>query len=148
MELIRELLDRSGYEYEWIRHERPIRSAREGADYFGIDAGQTAPTLILSADRGYVALTVAGDRGPIDFAALAERLESSSVCLAPPKEVKRATGFEAGSVPMIGHSLPAVVDRRQLHYSAVYGGTGDPLATLKIDPRALLSLNEVLLVID
>jgi len=54
------MLNNSGMEYELIYHEKPLRSAEEGAEYFHIPIGQTAPTLVLETSRGLRALVISG----------------------------------------------------------------------------------------
>lgn len=138
------ILSESDIEHEWIPHSNPILTAQDGADYFGIEAGQTAPTLILKSDRGYLAITICGDHGRIDMDDLKKRLDRSVLKLAKPSEVEEATGFAIGSVPLIGHRLPTVLDRQLMRYSHVYGGTGNPNVTLKIRPADLERLNNVI----
>ncbi|WP_289139537.1 YbaK/EbsC family protein [uncultured Brevibacillus sp.] len=63
--------------------------------------------------------------------------------LAKPKEVERITGFTVGSVPLIGLTFPCIFDRTLLCYPFIYGGTGEPISTLKIAPAALEKLNPI-----
>ncbi len=100
------ILSEFDIEHEWIPHSHPILSAQDGADYFGIEAGQTAPTLILKSDRDYIAITICGDHGRIDMEDLKKRLDRSALRLAKPAEVEEETGYAIGSVPLIGHRLP------------------------------------------
>lgn len=44
MDTLTNLLDKNRIEYEIIRHDKQIHTAQQGAEYFGIDIGQTAPT--------------------------------------------------------------------------------------------------------
>jgi hypothetical protein len=55
MDRLRKLLEEKEIPYEIIQHETPIRSAREGAKFFGIDPGQTAPVLIVQSDTEHYA---------------------------------------------------------------------------------------------
>lgn len=68
--------------------------------------------------------------------------------MASPKEVRKVTGFEVGSVPMVGLDLPCVLDKRLFEYNFVYGGTGKSTYTLKIEPQALKELNQVVATFD
>ncbi len=56
MDNLKTILQEKEVQYEIIHHEKQIRTAQEGVDYFGIEIGQTAPTLVLSlpciVDRG------------------------------------------------------------------------------------------------
>ena len=72
MENLKAILKKNTYSYELIFHETSLRSAQEGADYFNIDIGQTAPTLIIKTDIGFFALVVSGSRGRIDFKDVAQ----------------------------------------------------------------------------
>lgn len=54
------ILERSKYAYEIIHHDKPILSKQDGANYFGIDVGQTAPTLVLKTEKGFFALILSG----------------------------------------------------------------------------------------
>ena len=137
------LLASCPYDYELINHPHPIKTVTDGMNHFKIEAGQTAPTLILKADDTFIALIFSGSQNQLDFPAIASVLGRKHVTLAKPKEVEKVTGFSVGNIPMIGHALPCVLDNRLLNYSFVFGGTGNPLVTLKISPLALPQLNNV-----
>ncbi|WP_141432092.1 aminoacyl-tRNA deacylase [Bacillus sp. 03113] len=148
MEELQEILTKSKYTYEILQHKKPILSAEDGSEYFGIEIGQTAPSLIVKTDIGFFYLIVSGNRGKINFERIAEILNCNKVKLASPKEVKKMTGFEVGSVPMIGLDLPCILDNRLFQYDFIYGGTGLPTITLKIEPQALIELNQVVATFD
>lgn len=148
MNELQEILERCEYKYEIIQHEKPILSREDGSKYFGIEIGQTAPSLILKTDKGYFALILSGNRDKIDFNILADILGCSTVKLASPKEVQKITGFEVGNVRMVGLDLPCVLDKRLFNYDFVYGGTGQATSTLKIEPSALIQLNNVIATYD
>ena len=145
---LQEILERCEYKYEIIQHEKPILSREDGSKYFGIEIGQTAPSLILKTDKGYFALILSGNRDKLDFNKLADILGCSKIRLASPKEVQKITGFEVGSVRMVGLDLPCVLDKRLFNYDFVYGGTGQATSTLKIEPSALIQLNNVIATYD
>lgn len=143
-----EILKDTQYGYEIIQHEKPILTREEGSDFLGIEVGQTAPTLILKTDQGFLGAIISGSREKINFDKLADLLNYSKVELASPKEVRKTTGFDVGSVALIGFGLPCVADRRLFGYDFIYGGTGQSTSTLKIEPQALTELNQVLLMFD
>nr|WP_027415708.1 YbaK/EbsC family protein [Aneurinibacillus terranovensis] len=143
MEHLQSILKKCQYSYELIQHDKPILSAQEGADYFGIEIGQTAPTLVIKTDKGFFVIIVSGSHGKVNFDEIAETLGCSEVKLASPKEVKTLTGFEVGSVPLVGLNLPFVLDKNLYRYPFIYGGTGERTCTLKIEPQALEKLNRV-----
>jgi Cys-tRNA(Pro)/Cys-tRNA(Cys) deacylase len=148
MDNLKAILQKNNVPFEIIHHEHPIRSAQEGADYFGIEIGQTAPTLVLKSDKGYYALIISGDRGRVNFADISKMLGCNQLKLANPKEVQKITGYTVGNVPLVGLSLSCIVDKRLNRYSFVYGGTGVPTATLKISPYALEKLNKVIAILE
>jgi Cys-tRNA(Pro)/Cys-tRNA(Cys) deacylase len=141
MDIVANILENSPGKYEFLFHDKQIYSAVEGAEYFGIETGQTAPTLIVETEKGYLSIIFSGCREQLDFAYIAEILGTSYVKLAPKRKVQAITGFAPGDTPMVGLTLPTVFDKRLLQYPFVYGGSGKPGRTLKISPRALIALN-------
>lgn len=143
MERLITVLNKNDIEYEIIKHSKQINTAEEGADYFGINIGQTAPTLILKTEKGYYALIISGDYGRVNFEILKEMLKVQQVKLAKPDEVEKVTGYKIGSIPLINHGLPTIIDRQLNRFTYVYGGTGISHSTLKIRPSDIAKLNDV-----
>lgn len=148
MDNLKNILQENEVQFEIIHHENPIRTAQEGADYFGIEIGQTAPTLVLKSEKGYFAMIISGGRGRVNLEEVSEILGCNQLKLAKPKEVQQITGYTVGSVPLIGLSLPCILDRDIFRYPFIYGGTGEPTSTLKITPNALEKLNKVVALLD
>jgi len=144
MDNIKAILNESKYDYEIIKHEKKIYSAQDGADYFGIEIGQTAPTLILSTDNGLMALIISGSKGKIDFDKLEDELGFVVKGLANKKDIEKSLGFSVGAIPLVGHGLPTIIDSKLYKYDYVYGGTGNEDYTLKISPEDLVQLNDVI----
>jgi prolyl-tRNA editing enzyme YbaK/EbsC (Cys-tRNA(Pro) deacylase) len=140
---ISDILSTTKYKYEMIQHDKPILTREDGSKYFGIDVGQTAPTLIIKTDKGFVALIISGSRGNINFDQIVRMQNCKNAKLASPKEVKKITGFCVGSVALIGLNLPCLIDKSLFNFDFVYGGTGNPTSTLKIQPQALIELNSI-----
>lgn len=135
------LLHKHQVAFEIISNEKPIYSVNDAKGYYQIS--QTAPVLIVTTSLGFFALILAGDRGRVDFEMVKESLKCGKVRLANKKQVLEATGYEVGSVPLVGHHLPCVLDNRLLQQPFVYGGIGDANFTLKLDPRDLEKVSEV-----
>ncbi|CAH8713638.1 hypothetical protein M5W83_16395 [Paenibacillus thiaminolyticus] len=148
MENVRKILEERRIPFDIIRHKQSIRTAKEGAEVLGIDIGQTAPALVLKADDEYVVLIMSGARGRIDLEAAAGLLGRGKLVLASRDEVQEATGYEAGAIPLVGHTLPCLVDKLLYQYPCIYGGTGEPASTLKLDPGDLSKVNHVLAYLD
>ncbi|WP_245592217.1 aminoacyl-tRNA deacylase [Ectobacillus panaciterrae] len=83
---------------------------------------------------------MSGNRGKVNFDKMADILDCTKVKMASPQEVQKVTGFEVGSVPMVGLPLPCVIDKQLFSYDFIYGGSGQPTFTLKIEPQALNEL--------
>jgi Cys-tRNA(Pro)/Cys-tRNA(Cys) deacylase len=148
LEELQSILESSKFTYAIIEHEKPILSKQDGVKYLGIEVGQTAPTLVLKTDKGLFALIVSGSRSKVNFEKLADILGCSTVKLASPEEVQKVTGYQVGSVRMVGLDLPCVIDKRLLQYDYIYGGTGQSTYTLKIEPQALIEFNQVIVTFD
>ena len=148
MEDLEVLFQEKNIPFELINHDTPIHTAEEGARYFGINIGQTAPTLIIKADKAFFALIVSGDRNHIDFDEVAGILGCNKVKLAGAREVEKVTGCTVGSIPMVGHNLPCVIDKRLFQYSNIYGGSGIATCTLKVNPRSLEKLNKIVATLE
>jgi Cys-tRNA(Pro)/Cys-tRNA(Cys) deacylase len=142
MDIIKNILENSNFDYKFIFHKKQIYSAADGAEYFGIEVGQTAPTLITKTDKGYFAIIFSGSRSRIDFELIAKIINASQANLANKDKVRKITGFDPGDTPMVGLSLPTIFDKKLLQYPFVYGGSGQPNRTLKLSPLALVKLND------
>ncbi|BAH08285.1 YbaK/EbsC family protein [Clostridium kluyveri] len=148
MKNIKDILKGNGFSFELIHNDKPIYTAKEGADYFKIDIAQIAPTLIIYTNKGFYVIVISGGRGHVNFKEIKCLLNCKNVRLATKEEVKLITGFSVGNVPMFGISLPYIIDKRLLKVSFVYGGLGEENTTLKVEPDALLKLNNVIGTLD
>src|SRR5690606_29547632 len=106
-------------EYEVIKHSKPLKSAQEGAHYFGIEIGQTAPTLIIKTELGYYSLIISGSYGRVDMQSIKNLLNVQEARLAKPEEVEEVTGTQIGNVSMINRNLPTIIDRELFQYSYI-----------------------------
>ena len=137
-------LREKGFAYQLLPQTRPLRSAEDGAAYFGIAFGQTAPVLLVEADPSQRLLCLlAGDRGRLDLAQAASLLKVPKLTPVKYKRVYDITGFEPGNMPLFGLNFPCLFDEALLRYPLVYGGSGQENLTLAVDPRALLALHQI-----
>lgn len=130
-----------GFHFELLKNERRIRSSAEGAAYWKIHIGQTAPALILRTDGRFLLLVLSGTVARVDLETLASSVDFPSLRMATPPEIREHFDLTPGDVPLVGLDLPTLIDRRLMDYDFVYGGSGDVGYTLKISPRALPFLN-------
>ncbi|WP_461614927.1 aminoacyl-tRNA deacylase [Clostridium sp. Marseille-QA1073] len=85
---LKTILQEKEVQYEIIHHEKQICAAQEGADYFGIEIGQTAPTLVLKSEKGYFAMIVSGNRGRVNLEKVSGIIGCGQLKMATPKEVR------------------------------------------------------------
>lgn len=148
LENVEDILKNHNIPFKLIHNDKPIYTAKEGADYFKIDIARIAPTLIIYTAVGFYVLVISGERGHVDFKGIKDLLNCKNIRLATKEEVKLTTGFSVGNVPMLGIPLPYIVDKRLLKFSFIYGGLGKENTTLKVDPNTLLKLNKVIGTLD
>ena len=139
---LKNFLQNSNCDFEILSHDAPIISTHDAAKYF--DIGKAAPTLIMDTEQGLVAFIISSKRGKIDFKAMRQDLGFSKLKMADRAKIKEITGYETGAVSLIGHNLPCIFDDCLLENDYIYGGSGDELHTLKITPRDVMRLNNVI----
>lgn len=139
---LEQLLREQQADFQIIRQATPILTLADGGKYF--DTRQAVPTLILQSDIGLLACMVSAAHGRVDLDALKTDLNLSKLKLANRDMIQKKIGYAAGAIPLVGHNLPCIVDRKILKFDYVYGGSGHPLYTLKISPRDLVTLNLVM----
>lgn len=144
--ILREKLESQNSKFEIIQHEKPIKSRSDALDFFRIE--EMVPTLIIKADKEFYALIFSGERVHIDFDKVKELLDCRKISMANRQEIVEKYGIVSGQVPLIGHNLPCIIDKRIFKNEFVYGGTGDLYYTLKINPNDLVKANRVVLEFD
>lgn len=135
------VLKTAGADFQLIRQDAPILSAADAEPYY--DVRKAAPTFILQCESGFVACILSASRGRMDFEGMKGKFGFSKLKMADRKKVLKETGYQVGTIPLIGHGLDCIFDDSLLQYDYIYGGTGDALVTLKISPRDVKALNRV-----
>ncbi|UTH73567.1 aminoacyl-tRNA deacylase [Chromobacterium sp. IIBBL 290-4] len=128
---------------EILTHTKPVKSVRDGLDFFGIEPAQGAPTFVIDADGKLHALILSAARGHIDFKKLAKLLGAENAELASRRRVESATGIPIGAIPLTGLNMPYVLDASLLRHDYVYGGTGCFHTTAKASPQELIAINQI-----
>jgi prolyl-tRNA editing enzyme YbaK/EbsC (Cys-tRNA(Pro) deacylase) len=139
---LKDFLENNNCDFEILPHDAPIKSTHDAAKYFDIE--KTAPTLIMETEQGLIAFIISSKRGKIDLKAMQQDLGFSKLKMADKAKVKEITGYETGAIPLIGHNLPCIFDNFLLENDYIYGGSGNELHTLKIAPRDVIRLNNVI----
>ena len=139
---LEQVLREAEADFQLIRQDAPILSAADAEPYYDIQ--KAAPTFILQHEGGLAACTRSANRGRMDFEAMKCQFGFSRLKMADRKKVLQETGYQVGTIPLIGHGLDCIFDSSLLRYDYIYGGTGDALVTLKISPRDVERLNRVI----
>ena len=140
-ERIKNLLNEN-IDYEIIKQDKPINSMHDAIDIFTIE--KSAPTLVLKVDGKLIGCIVSFQNGKVDFKRLKNLFGYNKIAMASPHEIKEKTGYEIGSIPLIGLGIPILFDSKLLKHDYVFGGTGNPYFTLKIAPSDLLKINNII----
>ena len=133
------LLTNNNCDYKIITHDTPIISTQDAAEYF--DINKAAPTFIIDTDKGLISLIISSRQNKIDFKAMKNELGFSKFRMADREKVRELTGYNVGTIPLVGHNLPTIFDNRLLEHDYIYGGTGSELHTLMIAPGDIIRLN-------
>ena len=116
-------------------------TAEDAAKAVGCDLSQIVKSLVFACDGRAVVVMVPGDRR-VDRRKVAAALGCTSVKVAGPAEVARATGFEAGGVAPF--PLPGVdtvlLEPALLGYETVWVGAGSSRHMASLAPTDLVRL--------
>jgi Ala-tRNA(Pro) deacylase len=139
VDAVRHFLEREGAGCEVVTHEDTFAAARE-AEAAGVDAGQTAKTVLLHDHGGFsTAVIPASER--LDLHKARALLEATShLRLATEEEMaEEFPVFDPGALPPFAALLatPQVVDRRLMEHDRILCSGGDHQHSLLISPREL-----------
>ncbi|MFN8187511.1 MAG: YbaK/EbsC family protein [Gaiellales bacterium] len=116
-------------------------TARDAASAIGCELDQIVKSLLFLCDDRPVLALVPGSRRA-DPRKIAGAVGAASIRIAPPAEVRAATGYEVGGVAPF--ALPAVervlVDRSLLRWDIVWTGAGSERHMAGLAPAELLRL--------
>ena len=129
-------------DFELLQQDKPILSAADAAAYYPVE--KAAPTFVLQTEDGLIGCFVSANSGRLDFEALKQKFGYAKLKMADKKRIESLTGYEVGSIPLIGLELPCLFDNTLLKYDYIYGGAGNELVTLKIAPQDVMRLNKVI----
>ncbi|MDG6927081.1 MAG: YbaK/EbsC family protein [Nitrososphaerota archaeon] len=128
-----EFLKSRAIEYEILKHGHSYR-ADEASRELGIDIREIVKSvLFITAEGTAVLVIVRGDRR-VEQTKLAHELGTRKLRLASKEEVARITGYEAGTLPPVGHknAIKTLIDNAVQAEKFVYAGGGTIGASLKI----------------
>ena len=136
------VLDESDCCYEIIEQDKPILSVSDAESFYPVE--KSAPTFVLQTENGLIGCIASMQNGRLDFEKLKTQFGFEKLKLANRKNVQKQTGYLAGCIPLVGLGIPCIFDKKLLCHDFVFGGTGDELLTLKINPGDLIKVNEII----
>ena len=140
-EQIRKFADEHPGQARIIEHDTAIVDLASGAKVF--DITKAAATYIVEAKEGVYAV-VACANGDLAWRQLGRALGLRQIHLAAPELVRERTGYDIGTMgPLFLGGMSMFFDRRLLTHAMVYCGTEDAHHTLAIDPRLIISNNNI-----
>lgn len=139
---IKNKLENANIQYEILHQEKPILSASDAEGYYPVE--KAAPTFILQTENGLIGCLTSFQNGRLDFDKLKKTFGFQKLKMAEQKKIKKLTGYDVGAIPLVGLEIPCLFDKKLLQHDFVYGGTGDEFSTMKISPKDLLQMNEII----
>lgn len=127
----------AGLDFEILEDDILMANAKIGSQQYGIDLSQCAPTFILKADNGYIALIIQGSR-KIDFKKVEKYLGIKKATMASREEILQLTGSPIGSVSLVNPNVRTLIDAGVQDLKYCYGGCGIEKCTLKINAEDLI----------
>ena len=134
-------LEEKHVSYEVHQHQHKQLTAEGVAEDLGVAVGQVLKAMIIQrSDRQFALVVVPGDRR-LSLKKLSTALNDKSLKLADERDVQRVTGFQVGSVSVLGFrrtDIPAYVDQHVLDLEQVIISAGRPDAGLALLANALV----------
>lgn len=143
---MKEILDKANCCYEIIEQDKPVWSALDAEGFYPVE--KAAPTYVLQTENGLIGCITSMQNGRLDFEKLRTELGFEKLKMADRKKIEKETGYLIGCIPLVGLGIPCVFDKKLLCHDFVYGGTGNELLTLKINPNDLTKVNEIIEMFD
>lgn len=138
---LRTVCNQNNVDYELFKDSISLKNANSGATEYGIQLAETAPTLIIKADTGILAVIIRGDT-KISFKKLRSFLNLTRIRLAKSEEIYHLTGSKIGEVSLINQGIKTLTDKKILENNYVYGGCGINNHTLKIKVTDLIKVTQ------
>lgn len=117
-------------------------SAERASIELGVSLMDVAKTIVFVNENKEPLIVIMPGNRKVNQDKLAKTLGFKKLRLATPEEVLSHTGYEAGTVPPVGHvrQIPAIVDETLIQKEKVYAGGGAINATLEISPIDIVKI--------
>lgn len=125
------------YEYE---HDPNAASfGLEAADKLGVDSKQVFKTLIVTNDKGTLAVAIVPVSTTLNLKSMAKALGCKKVAMAEPKAAERSSGYVLGGVSPLGQKkrLATVIDISARDLSHMYVSAGRRGLEIELAPQDL-----------
>jgi prolyl-tRNA editing enzyme YbaK/EbsC (Cys-tRNA(Pro) deacylase) len=137
LETLHNLLKNENADYSMLTDDVSFKTASSGAEQYGIALHETAPTLILKTNDGYIAAIISGNTR-VSFKKLKQALNLKDISMADPQTIFDITGARIGEVSLINPGLATVIDAHVLQNKNCYGGCGVSKTTLRLNTQDLV----------
>jgi len=138
LDKIRDILNKEKMEYEVLEH-RPVFTSKEAAEIRGTELKQGTKALICKTEDGFIQAVVSGAK-ELDIEKLQKITLYKKIELANPKEVRKATGCNIGSVPPFGNlfDLKVYFDKSVVENEIVAFNAGTHTKSIKMKAKDLV----------
>ncbi|MCZ6914440.1 MAG: YbaK/EbsC family protein [Rickettsia endosymbiont of Ixodes persulcatus] len=136
---LRTVCNHNNVDYELFRDSISLKTANSGVAEYGIQLAEAAPTLVIKADMGILAVIIRGDT-KISFKKLRAFLNMTRIRLAKSEEIYHLTGSKIGYVSLVNEGIKTLIDKKVVENQYVYGGCGINNYTLKIKVTDLIKV--------
>ncbi len=128
-------------EYQILRHGRSYR-ADEASKELGIPISEIVKSVLFITSEGDAVLVIVRGDKRVDQGKLARELGTKKLRLATRDEVLRISGYEAGTIPPVGHinRIMTLIDNTIPIEGSVYAGGGTIGSSLKIKVKDIIQL--------
>lgn len=133
-------IDYTVHEY---RHDASSESfGLEAAEKLGINPERVFKTLVVTLDRGQMAVGIVAVSSMLNLKRMAKACGAKKAAMASPLEVERATGYVLGGVSPLGQKkrLKTVIDASAGNFETVFVSAGKRGMDIELKPGDLARL--------
>jgi Cys-tRNA(Pro) deacylase len=140
MEKLEEYLRKKGITAVITDYGQPVQTVGQASQVSGVPPERIVKSLVLVDDRGQACICLVPGNRRLSMTKAIRALQVGRLRFANDEEVLRATGYEAGAVPPLGHlrRLKVLVDERVLKGKTIVAGGGSSSALVEISPEEVL----------
>ncbi len=138
-----EFLKSRRIEHNIIKHGYSYR-ADEASRELGVGINEIVKSVLFVTSEGTAVLVIVRGDKMVDQCRLARELGTRKLRLASKEEVARISGYEAGTIPPVGHKnkIMTLIDYTIPTENFVYAGGGALGSSLKIRAKDIISLQD------